>query len=185
MRKYCFCIFILFYFNTNGQTIYRTDSGSIKFRSDASFEIINAFSNKLGGVLDVEKKTFAFSIAISSFDGFNAALQREHFNENYMESDKFKAAIFTGKIIEAVDFSDAGTYQLRAKGVLNIHGINQERIIKCVITIDKEIIKVESSFAVLLNDHGIKIPKVVHEKIASTIEVAVKAELKKQINLPK
>jgi len=67
---------------------------------------------------------------------------------------------------------------VRAKGILNIHGIPQERIIKSEMTIKNGIITVRSNFTVLLTDHNIPIPKVVHEKLSSEIKVEVNAELK-------
>ncbi|MEO8148153.1 MAG: YceI family protein [Bacteroidia bacterium] len=182
MKFYCLFLIIFLPLNVIGQTIYNTDSGLVKFNSYAALEIIKASSNKLTGILDAGKKTFAFDVNINSFQGFNGSLQREHFNENYLETNKFPTATFAGKIIEEIDFTVAGKYNIRAKGTLNIHGVRQERIIKCVITINHDAILVESEFTVLLNDHDIKVPKVVHEKIASEIQVTVKTELKKKNN---
>lgn len=172
-------IFILFPLAAWSQSIYRCSNGYIRFNSDAALELINASSGELKGLMDTTAKTFAFAVKISSFEGFNAALQREHFNENYMESHSYHSATFRGKIIEDINFGLPGTYNVRAKGILNIHGVEQERIIKGTITVKGESILIESAFTVLLKDHNIKVPKVVHEKIASEIEVLVKAELKK------
>jgi polyisoprenoid-binding protein YceI len=131
------------------------------------------------GIIDHGKKTFAFTVNNTSFNGFNSALQREHFNENYLESDKYPAISFKGKIIEDVDFEEPGTYHVRAKGYLSVHGVVRERIIKGMITVKPGSVHIESRFNVLLNDHNIRVPKVVHEKIASEIIVEVKAELQK------
>lgn len=159
------------------QKIYSTNKGSISFRSDAPLELITASSNELLGRVDIEKKIFAFIIKINSFAGFNSPLQREHFNENYLETTQFPTASFTGKIIEDIDFSIDGTYTIRAKGSLSIHGVVQERIIKSEVTVKKGLINIKSDFTVLLSDHNIAIPKVVHEKLASEIKVEVKADL--------
>jgi polyisoprenoid-binding protein YceI len=110
--------------------VYSVSNGSIAFRSDAVLELIKANSNELKGVVDISKKQFAFKIKVSSFNGFNSPLQKEHFNENYLETDKFPFASFEGKIIEDIDLSIDGTYNIRAKGNLTVHGITQERIIK-------------------------------------------------------
>ena len=106
-------------------------------------------------------------------------MQREHFNENYMESDKFPEATFKGKIIEQVDLSKEGKYFVRAKGTLSIHGVDQERIIKSTVTVQNNILHVESKFSIFITDHDIKVPRVVHEKIASEIEVSINADFKK------
>jgi hypothetical protein len=157
--------------------IYTTNTGQMRFRSEAPLELINASSKELKGAIDAAKKTFAFRIRINSFEGFNSPLQKEHFNENYMESVKIPEAIFTGKIIEDIDFSKAGVYSIRAKGILTIHGVDQERIIRNDIEISDGLIKIKSSFIVLLSDHNIPIPRVVKEKLANEIKVELLAEL--------
>jgi polyisoprenoid-binding protein YceI len=117
-----------------------------------------------------------FAVLIKGFH-FSSALMEEHFNENYMESNKFPVASFEGKIIEDIDFTKDGDYAVRAKGNLSIHGVVQERIIKCDVSIKNKNISIKSTFTVLLADHNIPIPKVVHEKLASEIKVDVKADL--------
>lgn len=157
--------------------IYITSKGTINFRSDAPLEFIRASSKELKGAIDTDKKTFAFKIRIRSFEGFNSPLQREHFNENYMQSEKYQEAAFAGKIIEDINFNTPGKYSIRAKGILSIHGIDQERIIKSELEVRESSIFIKSSFTVLLNDHKILIPKVVSEKLVNEIKVDISAEL--------
>lgn len=171
------CVNILTAFAPAGTKVYIGNAGIINFKSDASLEIIKATSKELKGVVDPAAKTFAFKVAMTTFEGFNSGLQREHFNENYMESTKYPEAVFTGKIIEDIDFTKNGTYTIRAKGKLKIHSVEQERIIKSEIKINGSQIKVHSNFSVLLSDHNIIIPKVVHEKLASEIQVEVDIDL--------
>lgn len=157
--------------------IFKTDEGKIAFRSDAPLEIIKAASGKLSGLIDEGKRTFAFKLTVRTFEGFNSVLQQIHFNENYLETDKFPDATFLGKIIEPIDFSKPGKTIIRAKGILKIHGIEQERIIKSEVTVLEHKIHIESFFTVQLADHGIRIPKIVHEKIANEIKVNMTADL--------
>lgn len=158
--------------------IFTCKDGSTKFTSEAPLELIKAQSNKTNGVVDCATKNVAFSIDIDSFEGFNSGLQKEHFRENYMETQKFANATFKGKIIEDIDFKKNGTTLVRAKGIFTIHGVEKEKIVKVKITIkDKEIL-IETSFEVPLEDHNIKVPKVVNQKIASIIMVEVKGTLK-------
>ncbi len=110
---------------------------------------------------------------MESFQGFNSALQKEHFNENYIESDKYLDASFSGKIIEDTDFTKDGNYTIRAKGNFIVHGISQERIIKSDMIIKEGKINVHSAFTVMLTDHNIPIPKVVKDKLADEIKVDV------------
>lgn len=159
--------------------LFRMERGSIAFESNAPLEVIKARSEELKGLINPEKRTFAFSIPMSSFQGFNSPLQREHFNENYLESSKYPNATFSGKIIEDLRFDQEGTYTVRAKGVLNIHGIEQERIIKSQLIIKETTVEVQSDFTVLLEEHNISIPKIVYQKIAEEIQVQIQASFSK------
>lgn len=176
----CLILFVTF---VSGQTsennLLRTNNGYISLTSDAPLELISAKSNELRGIIDLAKYTFAFQVDIQTLKGFNSALQQEHFYENYMETDKFSNASFSGKIIEKIDFNINGDYIIRAKGILDIHGVKQERIIKCEINVEDNIIKANCSFEVTLVDHDISIPKLVYQKIAEFIIVKIETELTK------
>lgn len=161
-------------------TIYITKAGKVNFKSDAPLELIIGFSRNLAGVINADKHTFAFTIPINSFDGFNSALQKEHFRENYLETHKYPDATFQGKMIEIIDLEQTGEYEVRAKGNLDIHGVVHERIIKCQLTVKNQGIRVATQFRVYLQDHNIQIPKVVYQKIAEEITVEVEAEFVKR-----
>lgn len=157
--------------------VFFTRDGMIRFVSDAPLELIAAGSDELQGAIDVEKKTFAFTISNNSFEGFNSQLQQEHFYENYIETNRFPRSSFQGKIIEDIDMDSEAPQEVRAKGLLDIHGVEQERIIRSTIQIKENVLLLESVFTVPLNDHNIKIPRIVDQKIAETVEVTVKGTL--------
>lgn len=168
---------LCFGLHTAAAAIYEVTEGQVRFRSNAPQELIHARSNELHGVLDTEHRTFAFRVPITSFRGFNSALQREHFNENYMESEVYPQGTFTGKIIEDLPLATDGSYDVRAKGKLNIHGLDQERIVNVHIVTKGGVITVTAEFTVALADHNIKIPRVVNDKLAREINVSVNATL--------
>jgi hypothetical protein len=153
--------------------------GNISFKSEAPLELIQAKSTELKGLILSTDLTYAFTVNNSSFKGFNSALQEEHFNENYMESNKFPRSTFKGKIVDPIDFSKDGKYEVRAKGKLQIHGIEKDRIIKSVVEVKGNMLIIASKFTVLLEDYDISIPKVVHQKIAEEINIEVKATFEK------
>jgi len=157
--------------------VFTTLSGTIHFSSDAPQELIKADSKELKGAIETTGKTFSFKIRVSSFEGFNSGLQKMHFNENYMESATNPEASFKGKIIEDIDWDKDGQYEIRAKGILNIHGVEQERIIKSTLNIKQGKLYIQSNFSVLLPDHNIPIPRIVKEKLAQEIKVEIKATL--------
>ena len=171
------CTLILCFAFVSVDTIYTSDKGKINFVSKAPLEVIKAESNQLSSAIDVTKRTFAFSVLINSFEGFNAPLQKEHFRENYMESEKFPKATFKGKIIEDVDLTKAGVYNVRAKGLLNVHGVEKDKIINAKVSVGENKISLESVFTVTLEEVNIRIPKVVNQKIAPAMDITVKTDL--------
>lgn len=173
------CIFIFLWqcSTTQAQKKFSSDNGEIRFTSNAQLEVIRASSSQLKGIIDSSNNQFAFRVNILSFQGFNSSLQRDHFNENYLETEKYPTASFVGKIIEQIDWSADGTYDVRAKGELEIHGQKQTRIIKSKVTIRNGKVDIESVFFVPLSDHNISIPRIVSQKIATEIEIRIKAPM--------
>lgn len=157
--------------------IYLSNSGGAVFTSDAPLELIRASSDELSGAIDFSDNRFAFRIANKSFIGFNSALQQEHFYENYIETEKYTYSSFQGKIIEKIDLENSNAQEVRSKGILSIHGVEQERIIKATLTVDGDQIHLTSVFEVPLEDHNIRIPNVVYRKIAEIIDVDIDATL--------
>lgn len=177
MKKYLYTVLLLLFLNIpvlgQSSTVFSTRNGRAYFLSDAPLEMISATSNALIGVLNVEDRRFSFSIPVNSFEGFNSSLQQTHFNEDYLETDIYPQATFKGKIIEEVDLGVAGQYTIRAKGKLDIHGLDNDRIIRCDVRVESGQIVVKARFTVFLDDHDIKIPSIVNQKIAEEIQVEI------------
>jgi len=183
MWKYlCFGIFILasYGFRNPADELWVTRMAEIEFVSDAPLELIEAKSVQVTGIIRPSNGSFAFSVLNESFEGFNSPLQQEHFYENYLETERYTRSSFSGKIIESIDFSEPGTYQVRGKGLLDVHGVEQIRIIEVELNITDEVIRLSSDFIVLLEDHNIRIPKIVNQKIAEEITVTVTAEMERK-----
>ena len=154
-------------------SVFSTSNGKAYFLSDAPLEMISASSNSLIGILSIEDRRFSFYIPVSTFEGFNSALQKTHFNDDYLETDLYPNATFKGKIIEEVDLRVPGRYRIRAKGKLDIHGLVHDRIIRCDLVVEADRIRVNAQFTVFLDNHDIKIPSIVNQKIAEEIQVEI------------
>jgi hypothetical protein len=172
-----FLLVLLFSSAVFSQELYLAHDGIASFISNAPLEVIKAASDQVEGAINFTDLTFAFTIDNNTFKGFNSDLQEEHFYENYMEVQDYPASTFQGKIIGDVDIKSSEEQVVRAKGILKIHGVEQERIIKGTIKIDGEKLIVRAEFTVPLEDHNIKIPRIVYQKIAEIIDVSVYAEL--------
>jgi hypothetical protein len=173
-------IIILFSSWTQDTVLFTVKEGNIHFVSEAPLELIEAQSDQLIGILSSENHSFAFSVPSASFIGFNSLLQKEHYNENYMESEVYTSATFTGNIIEEIDLLSPGKMRVRAKGKFTIHGVEKVQLIDVDLTISENSITIESSFTIQLKDYKIEIPRIVNKKIAETIQITVNARLEKK-----
>jgi hypothetical protein len=106
---------------------FMTKNGFIGFYSHTPMEDIKAENNQVVGALDITTGEMVFQALIKSFH-FDRALMEEHFNENYMESDKIPKSMFKGKItnLSSVDFTKNGTYEVTVEGDLTIHDVTNK-----------------------------------------------------------
>jgi len=162
--------FLFLCVNLNAQQ-YLAKEAEISFFSEAPIEDISAVNNKVSAVYDDETKQLVFQLNISDFI-FPKPLMQEHFNESYLESDKFPKASFSGIILEKNEI-------IVATGTLKIHGESNKVEVTGSLEKTKNNVIINATFVIELTDYKIKIPKVVMYNIAEEIEVTVNAELKK------
>tara|TARA_R100000935_G_scaffold2632_4_gene7058 strand:+ start:6302 stop:6805 length:504 start_codon:yes stop_codon:yes gene_type:complete len=160
-----------------GQELYQTTSAELEFYSEAPIEDIKAASNKGISVINLETGAIAFQVKINTFQ-FEKALMQEHFNENYMESEKFPKASFKGKM-QNVDISSNREQVIIIKGTLTLHGVTKEVEIPANFQLNNNQIKLNTTFVVACKDHNIKIPKLLWQNIAETIQVQLNANYQK------
>lgn len=156
------------------QKYWDSQSVQISFFSTTPVEDIEAHAQNATMLLDTETNEVATRIKINSFK-FHKELMQEHFNENYLESEKFPYGSFSGKINEKIDWNKPGAYAVTVTGKLTIHGKTQERTIAGNLKIEAGKITIHSKFEVLLVDHQITVPKIVFHKIAERINVSLSA----------
>src|SRR5690349_13857977 len=110
--KYLFCfLLVIISVESNAQNTWKASKGEVTFYSYAPLEDIKATSTQVNSFIATDKKEVVFIIPMRSFQ-FAKALMQEHFNEKYIESDKYPQATYKGKINEDVDFKKPGAYQL-------------------------------------------------------------------------
>jgi polyisoprenoid-binding protein YceI len=155
-----------------------TKNGHIKLYSETPAETIEAHNRQVNSALDVATGDFVLKVLIKSFE-FEKALMQEHFNENYMESDKFPDATFTGKItnLSSIDFAKNGKYEAEVVGDLKIHGETKSVKEKGTFEVAGGKISGKSVFMVHLADYKIKIPNTVVNNIKEDIEITVEVNL--------
>lgn len=162
-----------FFLAANGQK-YMTKNGYIGFFSHSAMEDIKGDNNQVAGVLDISTGEMVFQVLIKSFH-FEKALMEEHFNENYMESDKFPKSTFRGKItnLSSVDFTKQGKYDVTVEGDLNMHDVTNKISAKGTVEVVQGGINAVSKFNIVPEDYKIIIPGLVRDHIAKTLEISV------------
>ena len=174
MKKVVFVLFVLLAgFQAQAQR-YLTKNGKITFSSDTPFEKIEGKNNQVNAALDIASGDIVFKVLMKSFE-FDRALLQEHFNENYVESDKFPNALFKGKVnnLKSIPFTKEGSYEAELEGDLTIHGVFKHIKVKGTFENKDNKITGKSKFQIKVEDYGIKVPKAVTEKIANSIEIQV------------
>ncbi len=159
---------------------YMTRTGRISFdaTSPKSPEEIKGINNEVASILDAATGNFVFEAPVKSFK-FEKELMKDHFNENYMESDKFPKSQFNGKIsnVSAVNFSKDGTYPTTVSGKLTIHGVAQDVSVPGTIVVSGKDVTAKAKFKIVLEKYGIKVPGVVADKLAKEAEIVVDSRL--------
>ena len=158
----------------NAQSKFFTKTGYAKFYSEAPLEDIQAINNKVQSIIDMSKSAVAINVPITAFQ-FENSLMQEHFNENYMESEKWPQAKFAGTFVsdEAIDLKQNGVYDVQVKGKMTIHGVTKDIDAIGTIEVNDAKLIAKTSFMVLLADYEIDIPKIVFKNIAEEVEVTV------------
>ncbi|MEO1448051.1 MAG: YceI family protein [Bacteroidota bacterium] len=156
---------------------YLTRNGNITFHSETPLETIEAAHNQVTSVLDASNGQLAFSVLMKGFQ-FEKALMQEHFNEKYVESDKYPKATFKGSIqnLDEIDFNTDGTYTAKVSGEMTMHGKTHPVETVGTLEIKDGKIVAKSEFDLAVADYDIKIPSVVRDNIAKVIHVKVQMQ---------
>lgn len=172
------CCFILFATSLFAQDKYYTKSGSIQFVSKGNIETIQANHRSVTCVLDSKTGALQFAVLMKGFE-FKKALMQEHFNENYVESDKFPKAEFRGQIVNnsEIAYTKDGVYNAHAKGKLTLHGQTRDVEADGKVTVKSGKLLTTSDFTIQMSDYNISIPKLVKENMSNTVSIIVNCNL--------
>ena len=173
-------IFLVLTIPLSGKDIYFTRSGSVSFFSSTPIEDIRAINEQTTCVLDLKTGDVSFRIPIRGFI-FKNGLMQEHFNENYLESDTYPNARFTGSIEGWKDIILTEKFQpVSLKGTMTIHGISTDITEPGNILMKDNKIIGSATFKITVADYKIEIPKILRDNIAKVVDVDVDISLKKK-----
>ena len=177
MKKIIFCLMSFLILSTiTAQDKFFTKSGKIVFdaTSAKSPENILGVNKTVTCVLDTKTGALQFAVLMKGFE-FEKALMQEHFNENYVESNKFPKAEFRGALTEpaAVNFAKEAAYPVKVKGKLTIHGETRDVESEGKLIVKAGKVQLVASFAVVLAEYGVNVPQLVADKVAKSAKINV------------
>ncbi len=162
---------------------YMTRTARVTFNATAegSPEKIEAINNEAANIFDGKTGDVVFQMPIKSFK-FERALMQEHFNENYMESDKYPKAEFKGAFadLSGIDLNKDGTYDTKVAGLLTIHGVTNEVKLPSSVQVKGGNVILKAKFVVKLADYKVAVPGVVADKVAKEAKITIESSLTKK-----
>src|SRR5687768_10549222 len=170
MKKVLFLSLIILSGTAHAQK-YIAEKSFVSFFSDALLEDIKADNKKATSIINAETGDIAFSVPIKEFE-FAKSLMKEHFNEKYMDTEKYPKSTFQGKVT-GFNPQASGVQNATAQGKLSIHGVTKDVEIPGTIEKQGDKLLMKSKFVVKLEDYKIEIPQLLWQNIAEQVEVTV------------
>jgi len=172
---------VLFFSLTGFSQIYQAKDNStlIHFYSKTPLEDIDAANKGAIIVLNTTTGNLQVSVTIQNFK-FKNGLMEEHFNENYLETQK-QAAVFKGKINEKVDYTKDGENKVTVTGTLKLHGVTKDVTMDGTLTKKGNEILLDSKFKIKIADYNIKVPSAVVTNIAEVVDVTLVSTLEPHV----
>jgi polyisoprenoid-binding protein YceI len=171
-------LLLLCTFIVNGQDKWSTNKAIVTFEASVPFfEPIQAENNTVNCQINTKKSSIVFVVSVKEFR-FDKSLMQQHFNENYLESNKYPRAIFKGQI-EQFKPNSVTTFPTTyiINGILTIHGESKKMRLPSSIKIIGKKLEVKTNFNLNTDDFNIQIPFLVKDKIAKNVKVNLIAVL--------
>jgi len=174
MKKIAFLLIAFSLAITANAQLYKgkADATSISFFSKSPLEDIEATNKKSLVVMNTATGDIQASVTMLYFK-FPKPLMEEHFNENYVESEKYPTCTFKGKINEKVDLTKDGENKVTVTGILTLHGVSKTVTLEGTLVKKGNEIVLNSKFKIRIADYNIKVPSLYVQNIAEVVDVTV------------
>jgi polyisoprenoid-binding protein YceI len=166
--------------NGTGSTVpvYTSVRSEVRLFAHIPLEDIEATSTNVEATVEMETGKLLFIIPIKSFE-FEKRFMQNHFNDQYLESDKYPEARFVGQFNEPLP-EIKGAKNISYEGVLTIHGVSRKINGTAKLISSRKIIYGSSILNIRLEDYKIKVPRMVFKNIAEVVEVKVMIQFNRE-----
>lgn len=174
MKKFTLLALLFVLYPISAQEKLSTSKCTIYFEASVPlFEAVEAKNDAVNCTLIPDKSQITFTAVIKNFQ-FKRDLMKEHFNSNYMESDRYSKAVFKG-IIEKFDLKivTENEKDFLIKGKLTIHGQTRMITVNAKIKKANTGIQINSHFTLNTDDFNIEIPSIVIAKISKNVNAQI------------
>lgn len=172
MKKLGFILVAFLSFPAFGQE-FLTKNGEVIFLSTASLNEFEGKSDLLNGLIDLEKNLLDFFVDLNTLKT-GIGLRDSHMRENYLETDKFPFAEFTGKINQLPGLAVGKKIPVKALGTFKIHGVERQiEVLGSLTKLQNGKIDLVATFDILLSDYKIAVPKLVFYELAEVQKVTI------------
>ncbi|MFC5623458.1 YceI family protein [Algoriphagus winogradskyi] len=172
-------LLFLYFVSTVAQSqTFITESGYVNFLSKASLNEFNGESDQLKGLIDLSQNLLDFYIDLNTLQT-GIGLRDKHMRDNYLETDKYPFAEFTGNLSVIPTLISGTKTPVTAIGNFKIHGVEREIEVQGTLSKNADgYLELEGGFDVFLSDYNIEIPKLVFYELAEKQEVTFNAVFK-------
>jgi len=169
MRLLILVITIIFFGAGEAQTqVLSFDHGKVEFHTSNIMSDIEAESKVIDARLDIQTGQVDISIPISSFE-FEYEMMQDHFNEEYLESEKYPKASFKGQITQDITAIETSG-EVNITGDLSIHGVTKAISFTATLSQQDGFTRVKCVFPIVFKDFNVEEPSILSKAIAKDVE---------------
>ncbi|HKI44220.1 MAG TPA: YceI family protein [Balneolales bacterium] len=161
--------------------VYMTKHGHVQFVSHSTLEDFTGKSDYLVGRINLADSTVQFYIDLTTVST-GVRLRDEHMQEEYLQTDKYPFAQFSGKIVSSFNPASADTQQVTVKGTFKVHNVSHVITVSGKVKISPQKLYVYAAWPVKLGDYNIRIPQVLFMKVSPTQAVSISTTLDRTKN---
>ena len=170
MKKITLIVLLIIAIKSFAQDKMVTYGAIIHFEASIPlFEEVKASNEKTTCILITKTGQIACWMNIKDFK-FQRSLMEEHFNENYMESNRFPRAVFKGKIDKFnLKNLNSESNPCQIIGKITLRGRTKKIVINGTLKKVDKGIELYSAFPLNTDDFNIEIPFIVRSKISKKV----------------